>query len=79
MKLKQHRLLDHVKRKCGFTSDTHMARELNFERVNISLVRSGKRTVSDSIILRLHEYSGEPIAVLRELAGMPPFILRWKH
>jgi transcriptional regulator with XRE-family HTH domain len=64
---KQHRLLDTVMEALSLKSDAGLARRLDVTPPLISLLRSGKRRIGPSMLLRMHEVSDIPISQLRAL------------
>jgi hypothetical protein len=75
MTVAAHPLLDHAIRKCKLKNDSALAGALGVDPGCVSHVRNKTYGVSDIMFIRLHELTGEPIAELRELAGLPPKIL----
>jgi transcriptional regulator with XRE-family HTH domain len=64
---KQHRLLDTVMEALSLKNDAGLARRLDVTPPLISLLRSGKRRIGPSMLLRMHEVSDIPISQLRAL------------
>jgi hypothetical protein len=65
--IKQHRLLDAVKETLSLKTDAGLARRLDVSPPVISLLRSGKRPIGPSMLIRMHEASDMPISQLRAL------------
>jgi plasmid maintenance system antidote protein VapI len=60
------RLFDAVRQQFGIRSDAALARQLDVEPPAISKARS-RRSISDALILRIHECLGMPVKEIRDL------------
>lgn len=67
--LKPFELFDAIKAEFGLKNDAALARELEFTPPQISKVRAGVIGCTDTVILRIHEKFGKPVAEIRELAA----------
>lgn len=59
-------LLDAITVKLKLKNDAALARKLDIAPSFISKVRSGKRPVGDSTILRIHEFAGMSLPEIRQ-------------
>jgi plasmid maintenance system antidote protein VapI len=59
-------LFDKLRQEKGIASDAALARELEVSQCVISQARK-KGSISDGMILRVHEYLGMPAAEIRQL------------
>lgn len=64
-----HKLLDAVIAQRGLKNDAALAASLQLAPPVISKTRTGRLQVGASLILRLHEVFGMPVAEIRELAA----------
>jgi hypothetical protein len=60
-----NRLLDFLRRELNLISDSEIAELLEFGYPTISKIRNGA-SVSDTVILRIHERTDIPVYVIRE-------------
>lgn len=65
-------LLDAVAAQLKVTSDRALSRALEFGAPAISRVRSGKRPVSDAMLISMHEETGWSIAELKSYLAKQP-------
>jgi hypothetical protein len=65
--VKKHRVLDAVMKALSLKTDAGLARMLDVSPPVISLLRSGKRPIGPSMLIRMHEASDMPISQLRAL------------
>lgn len=64
--LKPFHLFDSIKAEQRLKNDAELARKLEVAPPQISKVRGGSLPCTDSLILRIHEVFGVPVAVIRE-------------
>lgn len=62
-------LVDALRKRFDIKSDAALARELDVQPPVISKLRSGDSKLGASLILRIHEHLGVPVAEIRELAA----------
>jgi plasmid maintenance system antidote protein VapI len=67
--LKPFEPFDYIKREFGLKNDAELARELAFTPPQVSKVRSGIISFTDTVVLRIHEVFGLPVAQIRELGA----------
>jgi plasmid maintenance system antidote protein VapI len=67
--LKPFELFDAIKRDFNLKNDAELARALEFTPPQVSKVRAGIIGCTDTVILRIHEVFGLPVAAIRELAA----------
>jgi plasmid maintenance system antidote protein VapI len=63
------RLLDVIKLRFGFQTDTELAKLLHMTSPQISRIRSNALPLSGNALIRIHEVSGLSIFELKKLCG----------
>lgn len=66
-----NKLLDTLIAEACLKNDAALARWLNVAPPVISKLRHHRQPVGASLLLSMHENSGIPVAVLRQLGGVP--------
>lgn len=65
----ENRLLDHLRKIGGCKSDAQLGNILGISNPTLSKIRHGKKELSPTVILAIHEKMNVPVAEIRELYG----------
>lgn len=65
----ENRLLDHLRKIGGCKSDAQLGNLLGISNPTLSKIRHGKKELSPTVILAIHEKMNVPVAEIRELYG----------
>lgn len=76
---KPENLITLLKEKFNLKSDRKLAELLDIDTAVMSRIKNKKLYMSGEVLLRVHEISGMPIATIRSLCGMPPYILPYAN
>lgn len=63
-------LFDAIVHQVGFRTDAELAEAIGIEPSNLSRLRHGRRTISDGMVLRIHEITGWAIRDIKGALGM---------
>ena len=62
-------LFDAILHQVGFRTDAELAEAIGIEPANLSRLRHGKRTISDGMVLRIHEITNWAIRDIKGALG----------
>lgn len=66
-------LLDYVLKKYELKNDAELSRALEVMPPVVSKIRHGRQPISANILLRIHDFTQEPMDTLRVVLGVPTY------